>query len=125
MFELASRLKLRFDSERGQLSVEDLWDLPLSSGKVNLNDLAKGISRAIRATGEEDFVTTKSNANEVLNLKLNILKHIIKFRVEAADAKKRGEEEVAKKKLIASIIEKKKLQNLENMSIEELTKMLE
>ena len=31
MFQKASRLKLRFDSPKGLLSVEDLWDLPLTS----------------------------------------------------------------------------------------------
>ena len=125
MFELASRMKLRFESDRGLLSVEDLWDLPLSSGKVNLNDLAKSVSRSIRETEEEDFVAKKTKMNELQTLQLNILKHIIQYRIDAANEKKSKEEEAAKKKLIASIIEKKKLQSLEDMSIEDLTKMLE
>ena len=55
MFEQASRLKLRFTTARGSLSVEDLWDLPLTSttGKPNLDDIAKSLNRELRATSEE------------------------------------------------------------------------
>lgn len=118
-------MKLRFESERGQLSVEDLWDLPLSSGKVNLNNIAKGVSRALREYDEEDFVAAKTKVNEILTLKLEIVKHIIAVRIAEAEKKKTAEDESKKRALIASIIEKKKMQNLEGMSIEELTKMLE
>ena len=42
VFEVASRQKLRFDTARGQVSAEDLWDLPLTSttGKPNLDAIA-------------------------------------------------------------------------------------
>ena len=33
-FEQAVRLKLRFNSPKGLLSVEDLWDLPLTSNSL-------------------------------------------------------------------------------------------
>lgn len=31
IFEQASRQKLRFETSAGKLSIEDLWDLPLTS----------------------------------------------------------------------------------------------
>ena len=36
IFKQATKLKLRFSSVRGDLTVEDLWDLPLTS-KSNLS----------------------------------------------------------------------------------------
>lgn len=44
IFEQASREKVRFQTQVGQVSVEDLWELPLSSkaNKPNLDDIAKG-----------------------------------------------------------------------------------
>ena len=78
MFEKAVRLKLRFDSPQGLMSAEDLWDLPLTSSrpnKANLNDIAKEVSRELKASGEEDFVNPTSKADETLQLKLEIVKH--------------------------------------------------
>ena len=50
IFEMATRKKIRFNSPQGDLSTEDLWDLPLSSkvnGKANLDDIAKDLHRLL------------------------------------------------------------------------------
>jgi excisionase family DNA binding protein len=75
LFEKAARLKLRFASPQGNLSAEDLWDLPLTSVRLNaanLNNIAKAISRQLKAESEEDFVNPKSAANDGLQLALDI-----------------------------------------------------
>lgn len=123
MFEKAVRLKLRFDSPQGALSVEDLWDLPLTSNRVNranLNDVAKEISRQLKASGEEDFVTPQSGPDEVLQLKLDIVKSII-HTIQAENAEARAKaERVAKKERLLELISKKQDQILEGKSLEEL-----
>lgn len=84
IYEIVSKLRpvVRFDSPRGPLTAEDLWDLPLSSTRANvpnLDDVAKETSRQLKATaGEESFVNPTINKDaDVLNLKLDVLKHII------------------------------------------------
>jgi len=54
MFAFATKKKIRFETSKGLLSVEDLWDLPLTSdnGRPNLDDIAKGIYKAMKE-GEE------------------------------------------------------------------------
>ena len=49
MFEQAARMKLRFDTPRGALSAEDLWDLPLTSTRgLSLNDIAITLHHALK-----------------------------------------------------------------------------
>ena len=75
IFEIAVRAKLRFATPRfAGVSVEDLFDLSLRE----LDDVAKGINRQINAEKEESFLSENKNAvRKDLELKLEILKHII------------------------------------------------
>lgn len=79
IFEQASRLPLRFESQQGQLSVEHLWNLPLTSARgTSLDSIAISVNRAIKEIGEESFVDAKPNPQlKTLKLQLEILKHII------------------------------------------------
>lgn len=97
MFEKASRLRLRFETTKGTLAVEDLWKLPLTSQRgASLENLARLYSRQLKEMGEEQFVAKKYNPGEVITkLKFEIVKHIIdviqteneKARQKAANTK--------------------------------------
>ena len=53
LFEVAARKKYRFDSQKGLLSVEELWDLPLQSTKsVSLDSIAIALNKEIKALGK-------------------------------------------------------------------------
>ncbi|MGR2462375.1 hypothetical protein ACUX4R_26215, partial [Salmonella enterica] len=75
MFDQATRLKLRFNSNKGLLSVEQVWDLNLNA----LNELAKDLSRQVKeaASDEEDFIGVKSAVDSQLQLRFDIVKAII------------------------------------------------
>lgn len=126
-FEKAVRLKLRFSTPQGTISTEDLWDLPLTSGsasRANLNAIAKGISRQLKAEGEEDFVNPQPKANETLQLQLDIIKHVIQTKqaeneVVATAAAKREQ-----KARLLELIARKQDAALEGKSLEELTEMV-
>lgn len=128
MFEKANRLKLRFSSPQGSLSAEDLWDLPLTSTRANrgnLNDIAKEVSRELKAQGEEDFVNPRSTVDEELQLKLDIVKHVIQVRQAENEEARELSERREKKGRLLELISKKKDQELEGKSVEELTAMVE
>jgi len=127
MFEKAVRLKLRFPSPQGALTVEDLWDLPLTSTRLNvanLNNIAKAISRQLKAEGEEDFVNPKSGADEALQVQLDIVKHVIQVRQAENEAARSLADRKQKKERIMEIIAKKQDQELEGKPLEELTAMM-
>lgn len=125
MFEKASRLKLRFESAKGHLTTEDLWDLPLTSGtgKANLDDIAKALHRDLKESDEISFVTPASTTNVVVQLKFEIVKHVIDVRIierdQAAEAASRAE----KKQKILSLIAHKQDEAMAGSSLEELQKL--
>lgn len=128
MFEKASRLKLRFDSVQGKLTVEDLWELPLTSrtGKANLDDLARSVSRQLKASDtEESFVLKSTPANSVDKLRLDILKQVISVRLAENEAAEKVAVNKAKKQQILAIIAQKQDSELGAMSIEDLNKLVE
>ena len=125
MFEKATRLKLRFDTTKGPLSVEDLWDLPLSGNGLNLDKIAMTLSRQLKEESTESFVLKTSRSTTVLQLKFDIAKRIIDVRLAEIELAKAKAEARAKKDKILEIIERKQDQALEGQPLEDLLKMVE
>lgn len=116
LFEKASRIKLRFKSSVGLVSVEDLWDLNLTS----LDSIAKDLNKQIKAEAEESFITVKSKSNAALELGFEIVKHVIKVKLEEAEVKKLAAEKKARKAQIMELISQKQNEALSAKSLEEL-----
>jgi hypothetical protein len=131
MFEEASRRKLRFDSPRGLLSVEDLWDLPLTSpsgNRANLDSIAIDLHRATRDVADTvSFVTpSKEDAGKAeLQLKFEVVKYVIGVRVAERDALKAASDRREKKQRLLELISRKEDQELEGKSVEELRTLAE
>ena len=127
LFEIATRKAYRFSSLKGELTVEQLWQLPLTSkGGTDLDTLAKGINRELKAQEEESFVATSTNPQRgILENKLEILKHIISVKqAEIAAANKRAANTQERQKL-EELLAKKNDQLLEGLSAEEIQKKLD
>ena len=127
MFAQATRLKLRFSSTRGLLSVEELWDLPLR-GKLSLDTLAISAKKELEASEKDSvdsFVDQRGSIKDPeLELRLEILKHIISVRLsEENEAKDRKAKRDHNQKILA-LIDMKKERELEGLSVEELEKLL-
>ena len=127
MFEKASRIKLRFVTTKGGVTVEDLWDLPLISRKGNfsLDDLAKRLNKEVKENGEESFVVRRNTANTLLDLKFEIVKHIIKVRLDELEQKENAAAQRVKKQRILEIIAGKEDEELAGKSVDDLRKMVE
>ncbi len=127
MFEKASRLKLRFDTMQGSLSAEDLWDLPLTNRagpRTSLDSIAIKLYEELQSTNVVSFVNTPAKADEELQLKFDIVKHIIDVRKkETEDALKERERAERKQKLL-NILARKEDNELENLPVDELRKLV-
>lgn len=123
MFEKAARLKLRFESPVGQLSVEDLWDLPLTarnSGRANLDDIAIGLDKELKGASVTSFVRKSTKSNDVAKLKLDIVVRVIEVRQAEADAAELKRVNAEKKQRILELIAEKQDEALKGKSVDEL-----
>jgi hypothetical protein len=127
MFEKATRLHLRFPSPKGLLTVEDLWDLPLTSttGKANLDDIARSLNAALKSDNNVSFVKPDTSEDALTKLQFDIVLHIISTKMtENAEAlASRAKRE--KKQQLLEVLERKQNAQLENLSVDELTKLIE
>jgi len=88
MFEKAVRMKLRFESIKGQLSVEQLWELPLTSQRGDsLDSLAMKYNKLVKESEETSFVE-EVKKDSLCSLRLDILKYIISVRLKEKDEAK-------------------------------------
>jgi hypothetical protein len=126
MFEKVLRLKLRFDTPRGQLTAEDLWDLPLTghAGRANLDDIARGLHRQLRSGDDVSFVVPDKKSDETVQLKFDVVKHVIDVRLVEANLAAEAQERAAKKQRVMAKIAEKDDEALHAMSKDELQKIL-
>ena len=115
-------MKLRFETARGQVAVEDLWDMPLT-GKFSLDNLAKSLNRSVKEGGEESFVVKKSPKDRILDLRFSIVKRIIKVKLDDIEAKEETLTNRAKKDKILNILEDKEDESLRGMSTKDLKRL--
>lgn len=127
MFQQASRLALRFSSPKGELTTEDLWLLPLTSatGKANLDDIAKGLFRALKSDENVSFVAPERKSDPRTQLAFDIVKHIIDVRVaENAAAASAAATKERKQKLLGILAQKQDAELL-SMPLDELRKQID
>jgi hypothetical protein len=121
IFAQATRQKLRFDTPIGKLSVEDLWDLPLTArgNKASLDSLAIELDEQLEKGKNKSFVSG-AKKDPVVQLRFDIVKNIIDTKVAENKAKteqKQRETEIAK---ITDTLAKKKDAALADLSVEAL-----
>lgn len=119
MFEVATRSKMRFPY-KGQISVEDIWDLSLPA----LDSVFKALNSQMKQVKEESLLSTKSKADETLELQIQIVKYIVSVKLAEKEKREKAAEKSAQRQKIMEIMAKKKDESLESASMEDLQKML-
>jgi len=128
IFEQASRRKLRFDTTKGQLTVEDLWDLPLTTTKplaTSLDDVARSLHRQLRNEDTISFVTPSAGVDTDKQLAFEIVKYIIDVRMAENEATRTRQAKAAQKQKLLEIIAEKQDTDLRSKSVDELMAMID
>ncbi len=126
IFEYASRNKLRFVSTRGELTTEQLWDVPLrSKDDFNLNAVAKVANEAVKAANEENFIeVARTAAHTNAEIVLGVVKCVIEAKLaDETAAKARAGNRLKKERLLAVLAEKQD-GKLSELSERELKKQI-
>ena len=120
IFEQAVRNKYRFPF-RGLCTVEDLWDLSVA----NLDTVYKELNKQKKQSEEDSLLESKTSEDVRLDNMIEIVKHIVSTKQNEQAEKLLAKEKKEKDKFIMDLIKRKQNERLENMTIEELTKMLD
>lgn len=120
MFEVATRTKMRFPF-KGMISVEDLWDLSVQ----NLDKVFKTLNSQKKEAQEESLLNVKSSEDEVLDTQIEIVKYIVGVKLEEQVTRVKAAENKEKKQKIMALMAKKDDEAMENMSKEDLQKLLD
>ena len=125
MYKKASRLKLRFESSRGPLTAEMLWDLKITELKTMVKTQAEKLQKLEKPGDDLSFLEEIITSNEtkeieIEKLRFDILKDVFITRKDeakdaAADVKKK--EELSH---LREILRDKKEEELKKLSAEEL-----
>lgn len=126
LFEYATRQKLEFESPRGPLNVQQLWDVPLSSRDgFDLDTIAKKASAAAEAAGEKSFVKPVQNAKqEKANVAFELVLYIIKIKLDEAEANRKRIDRAAEKRALLEALAEKEKGALSAMSLEDIKKRI-
>lgn len=120
LFEMATRSKLRFPSTKGELSVEDLWNL----SDKDLDVVYKNLKDQEVKSSEESLLDN-ANVDPKLTAAIGIVRYIFTTkRKEKLTEKERINKKLKQKKYIDAL-SKKQDEAIEKMSEAELRAMID
>lgn len=120
IFEVATRGKLRFPF-KGMISVEDLWDLSVQ----NLDSVFKALNSERKQSEEESLLNVQTKEDEVLEIKIEIVKHLVEIKVSEQEERNKAKDKKEQKQKLMAILARKENEELEGKSTEEIKKMIE
>ena len=119
IYKKASKEKLRFNTQFGNLTTEQLWDLELP----DLDSLAVKLQEEHKESGKKSFLEVKSKKDKIAKLKFDIVLDVLNTKVDYANrAAKALETKQYNAKIDALIVEKQD-EELKGMTVEELEKL--
>lgn len=125
MFEIASQYKFRYPW-KGTITTEDLWDLNMKQ----LDAVYQALSKEMNTLQDGDSLLSTTSADvfnkkQDLTTKIELVKYIFNCKQQAAELNRIAAERSAKKQRIMDILAQKQENALQNMSEDELKKMLD
>lgn len=119
-FEKASKKKLRFESGKGKLTVENLWDLSLE----DLDTIGIKVKKVLEQTGTESLISTKPKTNADDELRLAIIKHIIAYKLKQQEERANRQARAEKLNALQQLAAQKQTEEFSKQSLDEVLKQI-
>lgn len=119
-FKLATQQKLRFQTSKGSLSTEQLWDLSLT----DLDALAVSLEIEHKESGKKSFLAKTSVKDKTAKLRFDVVIDILNTKVAEQEAATEALEIKEHNKKIIELIAEKQDESLKGKSIKQLEAML-
>lgn len=119
-FKSASQQKLRFQTTKGLLSTEQLWDLSLEE----LDALAVSLEAEHKESGKKSFLVKTSTKDKTAKLRFDVVLDVLNTKVEERNTAQEAAEVREHNKKIISLISEKQDESLKGKSIKQLEAML-
>ncbi len=119
-FKQATKEKLRFQTAKGLLSTEQLWDLSLA----DLDNLAIELQEKYEESGKKSFLVKRSVKDKTAKLRFDVVLDVLQTKSdEMEEAKQKAEDKKHNEEIMQLIVEKQK-EGLKGKSIKQLESML-
>jgi predicted Zn-dependent protease len=122
MYKEASKLGLRVLTGKGNLSVEQLWDL----SQIELSNAIKAVKKVLKKSDDDElsFLEDTKVVDVENQLRFDILKDVYLTKNKEAEELRNAAEDKAHNQKILTLIAEKREGKLRDMSEEELQALL-
>ena len=116
VYKEANRQKLRFQTSKGPLAAEQLWDLSLT----DLDTLAVSLEEEHATSGKKSFLVKKSVKDKTAKLRFDIVLDVLTTKAEEAEEARIVKENKEHNQKILGLIQEKQDDALKGKSIKQL-----
>ena len=120
IFEKATRLNVRFEY-KGQIGLEDLWDLSLEA----LDSIYTKLMASAKRSSDDGLLKTRKIEDKLTDLKLEIVKRVFEVKQEEETNRKLLAKKRQQKEFLKGVLEQKQNQAVLDMPVEKIQEMLD
>lgn len=124
LYKKASKEKLRFQTNRGVLTVEQLWDLDLKTN--DLSNAIKSVKKILKKNDDDElsFLEDTKVVDVENQLRFDILKDVYLTKKQEDEERTKALKDKGHNEKIMAIMSERKDEELRSMPYEELEKLL-
>lgn len=125
VFKEGTKINVTFSCKVGELSIQQLWSLPLQSKTgIDLDTLAIGVNEQLKKSATESFVKKTSGPDKLLQLKLDILKEIIEYKQNEEEKRVKRVEINKRRQVLLEQLDKKNSEEVNSLTKEQILAQL-